>query len=332
MTVQIEAWEHRLLAQAYGPLEDRLHHDDRPLWNRTKIHDAYAHCQDITRKHSRTFYLASGLLPGAQRMAIRALYAFCRVSDDLVDEGTGDRVALVGAWQHETSEAHPASDDPVVLAWADTRDRYNIPLQYSAQLLSGVSRDLTQSRYETFADLAEYCYAVASTVGLMSMHIVGYSGKEAIPYAVKLGVALQLTNILRDVAEDWQKGRFYLPQEELAIFGLTEADIASLVQGAGDDGHADDLWRAFMRFQIARARQLYAEALPGIKMLGKGGRFAIWAAAELYQGILDEIESNDYDVFSQRAHVSDWDKLARLPGIWWRARFGKYEEKREPAV
>jgi phytoene synthase len=263
-------------------------------------------------------------MPRPQRKAIRALYAFCRVSDDLVDEGTGDRVALVSSWQQRTSEAHPVSNDPVVLAWADTRAHYHIPNQYATQLLSGVSRDLTQTRYETFADLAEYCYAVASTVGLMSMHIVGYSSKEAIPYAVKLGVALQLTNILRDVAEDWQKGRFYLPQEELAAFGLTEEDIAFLVEVAGEEDQIDDRWRDFMRFQIERARQLYAEALPGIRMLGKSGRFAIGAAAELYQGILDEIETNDYDVFSRRAHVSDMNKLVRLPGIWWRAQIGNY--------
>jgi phytoene synthase len=318
MTLQIDAWEHRLLAQAYAPLENRLRHDIQLLADRAHLQHAYSHCQDITREHSRTFFLASSLLPRAQRKAIRALYAFCRVSDDLVDEGTGERQALIQAWQQRTSDAHPPSDDLVALAWVDSRARYDIPRQYADQLLAGVSRDLTQTRYQTFAELADYCYAVASTVGLMTMHIVGYSGKEAIPYAVKLGVALQLTNILRDVAEDWQNGRLYLPQEELAAFDLIETDIAN--------GRVDDRWRVFMRFQIGRARQLYAEALPGIGMLGRSGRFAIGAAAELYQGILDEIEANDYDVFSQRAHVSDWDKLTRLPGIWWRARFGKYRK------
>ena len=319
MTTQIDSWESRLLAQAYAPLENRLRQATMAVSDHIQIQQAYTHCRDITQEHSRTFYLASGRLSGDQRKAIHALYAFCRVSDDLVDEGTGDRAALVRAWQHRSSENQPPSDDPVALAWAHTRTRYNIPNQYAAQLLAGVSRDLTQTRYETFADLAEYCYAVASTVGLMTMHIVGYSSKEAIPYAVKLGVALQLTNILRDVAEDWQKGRLYLPQEELAAFGLTEVDI--------QNGRVDERWRAFMRFQISRARQLYAEALPGIKMLGKSGRFAIGAAAELYQGILDDIEANNYDVFSRRAYVSDWNKLTRLPGIWWRTRFGKYQKK-----
>jgi phytoene synthase len=128
-------------------------------------------------------------------------------------------------------------------------------------------------------------------------------------------VALQLTNILRDVAEDWQNGRLYLPLDELAAFGLAEADIAQ--------GVVDNRWRAFMRFQIERARQLYTEALPGVAMLGKSGRFAVGAAAELYRAILEDIEAHDYDVFSRRAHLSDRKKLALLPGIWWRARFGK---------
>jgi len=317
MTIQINAWEHRLLDQAYAPLENRIRHDLQLLVDQIHLQQAYIHCQAITRKHSHTFYMASALLPRAERLAIRALYAFCRISDDLVDEGKGNRLEALDEWRRRTTEIHPPATDPVALAWAETRAIYDIPLEYAEQLLSGVSRDLTQTRYETFADLAEYCYAVASTVGLMSMHIVGYSGKEAIPYAVKLGVALQLTNILRDIKEDWENSRLYLPLDELASFNLTEADIAA--------GLVDDRWRKFMAFQIQRARDLFAEALPGIAMLGKSGRFAIGAAAELYQDILDEIEANDYDVFTQRAHVSDWHKLVRLPGIWWRARLGNYQ-------
>jgi phytoene synthase len=150
----------------------------------------------------------------------------------------------------------------------------------------------------------------------MVMHIVGYSGREAIPYAVKLGVALQMTNILRDVGEDWRNGRLYLPQDELAAFGLTEGDIAA--------GAVDDRWRDFMRFQIERTRRLFAEALPGVTLLGESGRFAIGAAAELYQTILKDIEAKDYDVFTHRAHTGDLQKLALLPGIWWRSKFGKY--------
>ena len=316
MTVQIDAWELRLLAKAHAPLEDRLRHDVKLLANRAQHQRAYAHCKAVTKEYSRTFFIASGLMPRAQRRAIRALYAFCRVSDDLVDEETADKASKLYEWRQRSLSDRPQADDLVTLAWADTRACYHIPRQYAEQLLDGVGTDLTQVRYKTFDDLAHYCYAVASTVGLMSMHIVGYTGKEAIPYAVKLGVALQLTNILRDVAEDWRNGRLYLPEDELLAFGLTEADI--------EKGIVDDRWRAFMRFQIARARQLYAEALPGVAMLGKNGRFAVGAAAELYRAILDDIEAHDYDVFSRRAHVSDRKKLALLPGIWRRARFGNY--------
>jgi phytoene synthase len=144
------------------------------------------------------------------------------------------------------------------------------------------------------------------------MHIIGFAGSEAIPYAIKLGVALQLTNILRDIGEDWRLGRCYLPQSELAQFGITEEDIAT--------GQVNDRWRAFMQYQIERNRRLYAETMPAIALLNADGRFAIRAAAELYQGILDDIETHDYDVFTRRAYVSTWGKLRMLPGIWWRSR------------
>lgn len=316
MTMQLDAWENRLLVQAYAPLESRLWHDVQILADRAQSELAYHQCQVITRAHSQTFFVASALLPRAQRKAIRALYAFCRVSDDLVDRAEGDQAARLHDWRQRGLHGQTRADDPVALAWTDTRARYQIPRQYAEQLLDGIATDLTQTRYKTFDELAQYSYAVASTVGLMSMHIVGYSGKEAIPYAVKLGVALQLTNVLRDVGEDWRNGRLYLPQDELAAFGLAEADV--------ERGVVDDRWRAFMRFQIARARRLYAEALPGVMHLHRQGRLAIAAAAELYQAILDDIEANDYDVFNRRAHTSSRRKLALLPGIWWRSRFGGY--------
>ena len=203
-------------------------------------------------------------------------------------------------------------NNPIILAWTDTRTEYGIPVQYAQQLIDGVAQDFVSKRYQTFEELAQYCYRVASTVGLMAMHIIGFSGSEAIPYAVKLGVALQLTNMLRDVAEDWSAGRLYLPQEELAAFNLSESDIA--------DGIVDDRWRDFMRFQIERNRRLYEEAIPGIAMLDPDGRFAISASAELYRAILDDIEAHDWDVFHRRSYVGTWGKLRRLPGIWWRSK------------
>ena len=316
MTLNTVSWEGRLLLRAYDALE--YHIPAQPVnAEQSQLQTAYDLCTEITESHSRTFYLASALLPKQQKLAARALYAFCRISDDLVDCYSEDRQQNLDEWRHRSSLAHPPSNDLVALAWADTRAKYQIPLRYAEQLLDGVERDLTKDRYDTFSELASYCYGVASTVGLMTMHIVGYTGREAIPYAIKLGVALQLTNILRDVGEDWRNGRLYLPKDELAQFGLTEDDI--------DAGVIDDRWREFMQFQIARTRQLYEEALPGIAMLGKQGRFAIAAAAELYEAILKEIEANDYDVFNYRAHTSGWQKLTRLPHIWWHARYG-YKE------
>lgn len=205
----------------------------------------------------------------------------------------------------------PPAHHPVALAWADTRMNYNIPSGYAQQLIDGVARDMTQIRYSTFAELADYSYGVASTVGLMAMHIIGFKNEEAIPYAVRLGVALQLTNILRDVGEDWRNGRLYLPLEELERFGISEEQIAN--------GIVNQNWKDLVDYQIARTHQLYDESWVGIRLLNADGRFAIAAAADLYRAILDEIIDNQYDVFSQRASVSKLGKISRLPAIWYRA-------------
>jgi phytoene synthase len=250
------------------------------------------------------------LLGGQARPASRALYAFCRVSDDIVDRTGRDQAEVLDLWRRVTLGKEGVVADPVALAWQDTRQRYQIPVHYAIQLLDGVSQDLKVMRYDSFDELAHYCYGVASTVGLMTMHIMGFTGEEALPYAIKLGVALQLTNILRDVGEDWANGRLYLPLDELAAFGLCESDIAA--------GRVTDTWRAFMRFQIDLVRRLYAESIPGIRLLGRRGQFAIAASAYLYQAILEKIEVNDYDVFNQRAFLTYREKLTRLPGIWWR--------------
>lgn len=282
---------------------------------------AYAYCADMTRQNSKTFYLASALLPPEKRRAARALYAFCRVTDNLVDrpvEGV-DLLEALETWRTQVSNAHLHHDDPILFAWADARQRFNIPPGYAEQLIDGVRRDLTQTRYATFGQLAQYAYGVASTVGLMAMHIVGYSGPDAIPYAVRLGVALQITNILRDVAEDFRYGRVYLAQDELALFGLSDETIKA--------GVVTDGWREFMRFQIDRNRMLYQESWAGIAKLDPDGRFAIAAAGKLYDAILGDIQRHDYDVFTRRAHIGTAGKLARLPGIWWMSRQPDTHEK-----
>ncbi len=328
--LQAKYWEHHLLDLAQAALDSDIS-SSHPVADHKSLAAAYQECETITRQNSKTFFLAASLLPESKRRATLALYAFCRVSDDLVDRpapSPGGRLplALLDHWRQQvvSETGQPSASlaelehaQQVSLAWADARRAYGIPRGYVEQLIDGLALDLKRVRYETFPELARYCYGVACTVGLMSMHITGYTGRDALPYAIRLGVALQLTNILRDVGDDWRGGRLYLPLDELHLFGLSEADIAA--------GQVDDRWRRFMHYQITRARRLYADALPGIAHLHPDGRFAIAAAGELYRAILDEIEANDYDVFTRRASTSALGKLRRLPGIWWRSATSRAE-------
>jgi phytoene synthase len=311
MAAETQPWESNLLDLAHDAWNSVIHAFNAQV-DAAQLRRAYQHCAHLTKQHSKSFYLSSALLPDAKRKATRALYAFCRIGDDLIDQSAGDPAVAIKQWGDIALAADPQSDDPVVLAWSHARSIHRIPQRYAEQLINGVARDLQQTRYQTFDELAEYSYGVASTVGLMSMHIVGFRGPEAIPYAVKLGVALQITNILRDVGEDYRSGRVYLPQEELTAFGITEDQIAA--------GRVDDRWREFMRFQIARNRLLYKEAWPGIALLDRDGRFAIAAAAVLYRGILDDLEAHDYNNFTRRSYVNQRGKVVRLAQAWWHAR------------
>ena len=278
-----------------------------------------------------------------------ALYAFCRTSDDLVDAADalrGDRLSarrmarasldgwaalvngdlgsgvrgreLDGAQAQNSTQNSPQSSalnpqsSEVAYAWADTRARHGIPGELADELLAGVRMDLSISRYETWDDLWLYCYRVASTVGLMSMYVMGAEAIAAIPYAVQLGVALQLTNILRDVSEDARVGRIYLPAEDMARFGYTDDMLMS--------GAINRHFMALMEFQVARARALYRSAMPGIALLPPDSRLAVTAAATVYRGILDKIIAARYDVFNHRAHLTTREKLRALPAIWWQAR------------
>lgn len=307
-----EPWEKDLLAMALDAQGQAIRGATPLASDPALLRLAYEHCEAVTAEHSRSFYMASRLLPKEKRQQVRTLYAFCRGTDDIVDHPGDDVEASLEAWRHSTVFWRRPSDDLTVPAWIDVCQRTAMPMGYANQLIDGVARDLHQHRYDTFAELALYCYGVASTVGLMSMHIMGFTDERAIPYAIKLGVALQMTNILRDVAEDWQRGRLYLPRQELEQFGVSEASIA--------EGRVDDRWRQFMRFQVQRTRRLYAEAWPGIGWLAPDGRFSAGAAAGLYGAILTKIERQGYDVFSQRAAVSSAGKLSRLPVLWWRTR------------
>ncbi len=324
MQAEMHSWERSLLNLALEAAHSSTGHEHEAA-DAQLLEEAYAWCNTLTAANSRSFHLASSLLPADKRRAVRALYAFCRVTDDLVDRPGGSasaqtvqaaKAAELAEWRRTLHQCPAPADNLVAVAWSDARRRYHVPVRYAEQLLDGVARDLQQSRYETFTDLACYSYGVASTVGLMSMHIVGYSGHEAVPFAIKLGVALQLTNILRDVGEDWRNGRLYLPLEELERFGICEEQVAEGVA----TGRVWPQWRELMRFQIERNRRLYAEAQPGIAMLAPDGRFAIAAAADLYRAILARIEANDYNNLAVRAHVGTAGKLGMLPSIWWRSR------------
>lgn len=309
------AWEPRLWELAMsGDTPDKVKALGPRGVESVDLDVAFQRAEAITREHSRSFHLASALLPKRTQVAIRSLYAFCRTTDDIVDDfGSQNAEQALAAWQAGEVDGIGQEAVLVMAAWKRTQAMYAIPQGYADQLIEGVRMDLTHCRYRTFEDLAIYAYRVASTVGLMSMHILGFQGPEAVPYAVKMGVALQLTNILRDVGEDWRLGRLYLPQDELSAFGVSESHIGG--------GQVTPAWRNYMRFAIARNRQLYDEAWPGLRLLSPQGRRSVGAAAELYRGILDAIEAVDYDVFRNRAHLDRWQKIERLGRAMVSSRF-----------
>ena len=289
--------------------------------------EAYEFCRQITAKYSKTFYLGTLLMPEEKRRAIWAIYVWCRRTDELVD-GPQARLTTpetLDRWEHQLESVfagHPIDDPDVALV--DTLERFPLDIQPFRDMIAGQRMDLYRSRYETFEELKLYCYRVAGTVGLMTSPVLGvdtsigqapwdwqqaaYNPAEE---AIALGIANQLTNILRDVGEDAQRGRIYIPLEELALFDYTEEDLFK--------GVVDDRWRELMRFQIQRARKFFNQAEKGIRALSPDSRWPVWAALMLYQGILDVIESNQYDVFSQRAYVPKPQKLLTLPIAWLRA-------------
>ena len=192
MSLQPHAWEPKLLSLAYEGLGTATPTDPKTVFDRTLLEKGYRYCKNVTARHNHSFYLASSLLPRRKQQAVRALYALCRVTDDIVDRFAGNAQEVLASWcRRVLTPPEPTEDNLVAVAWADTQQRYAIPQVYIQQFIDGVARDLHQTRYTTFADLATYAYGVAATVGLVSMHITGFCGTEAIPYAVKLGVALQ---------------------------------------------------------------------------------------------------------------------------------------------
>lgn len=284
------------------------------------LEEAYQHCRRITRKGSKTFYFGSLLLPYQKRRAMWAFYSFCRYTDDLVDNSeslTSDElVEQLDYWETESRAALQGQVNARLshfLAWSHSVTNFQIPPEPTLELIEGCRMDLTKSRYANFDELRLYCYRVASTVGLVAAQVIGYSDPIALNYAIDLGIAMQLTNILRDVGEDARNGRIYLPLDEMRQFGYTEEE---LLQGVINQSFIQ-----LMKFQIERARRYYQQAMPGIEYLTADSRLSISVAADLYSRILDVIERNNYDVFTRRAYVPGKEKLARLLVNWRKRHF-----------
>lgn len=226
------------------------------------------------------------------------MYAFCRTADDIADRvgPARERLDAIDAWERKLVASYAGDAcDPIFAAFADAARRFAIPIEPALDLLRGARLDVTVRRYATYDDLREYCYLVASTVGLLVMPVLGTLSADAARYGIALGRAMQMTNILRDVGEDARMGRIYLPAEDLRRFGCTEAAIAS--------GTLDERFVALMRFEVERVRAMYREAEPGIALLARESRYTVRLALALYRAILDRIEANGYDVFTRRAHV-----------------------------
>jgi phytoene synthase len=265
----------------------------------------YRACREIARIHSKTFYLSSLFLSPAKRRAVWAVYAFCRTADDIVDRiaPARGRLDAIDAWERQLIDAYDGrTSDPIFTAFADAARRFAIPIQPALDLLRGARMDVTIRRYATYGDLREYCYLVASTVGLLVMPILGTISTDAARHGAALGRAMQMTNILRDVGEDARMGRIYLPAEDLRRFGCDEASVLA--------GVVDEPFVALMRFQIERVRAMYREAAPGIAALAPESRYTVRLALSLYRGILGRIEANGFDVFTSRAYVPFHAKMA----------------------
>lgn len=264
---------------------------------------SYGYCRRLARRAAGNFYHAFLLLPRPQHLAMCALYSFLRIADDLSDNSTDtdSRRAQIQSWR-ESLHAALAGDfhHPALPALADSITRFRIPPEHLEAVLDGVSMDLTINQYTTFPDLYRYCYHVASAVGLCCIHIWGFTG-AAYPPAEAAGIALQLTNILRDLAEDSARGRLYLPTEDLDRFGCSHSQFRH--------GPITPALRDLLHFQATRAYTFYDQACHLIPCLHPPGRAVFLVMLRTYRALLDEIVSRDFDVFSTRVRVPNWYKI-----------------------
>ena len=300
---------------------------------------AYDHCQQVAKEHARNFYYAFRTLPLHKRRAIYAAYAICRLWDDIADDDTPlsekrrmfaeTRRTLAsalhvpysdtGSAPSNSSERVHVSPSPLMgegearvplefLALADATRVFGIPVRYYDDILEGVESDLVKDRFADFSELRDYCYKVASAVGLICIEVFGYEDPRAEGYAVDMGIALQLTNILRDLDEDAERDRIYLPQDEMARFGYTEADLKNRV--------VNEPFRSLMKYQVDRARSYYERSTPLFDLVELESRTCLRVLHEAYSAILDRIEQSGFDVYSQRIGLSASEKLLITARLW----------------
>ncbi len=278
----------------------------RPL----TVAESYAFCRTIARSRAKNFYYSFLLLDRDQRNAMCAVYSFMRHCDDLSDDPSvtdKNQVRLaITEWRVQLAYALRGefSENPIWPAFHDTVQRYSIPERFFHEMIDGITSDLEARRIQTFDELYRYCYQVASVVGLTIIHIFGFTSIRALPLAEKCGVAFQLTNIIRDVREDAELGRVYLPADDLLRFSVAENQLIH--------GKEDERFRAFIRFEAERAHFYYAESAPLTDLIHPRSRRSLWALRAIYQRLLSRIESHNYEVLSSRINVPTRTKLGLL--------------------
>jgi len=268
--------------------------------------------KEIAKKSKSSFYYAFNLLPAEQRDAMNTVYAFCRETDDIVDEGTiSDDIKYdkLRKWRIELEKSLDGqSDYPLINKLSKTIQHFHIPLEPFFDLIKGMEMDLQKKRYLTFNDLQTYCYNVASTVGLMCIEIFGYRHPSAKDFAINLGIALQLTNILRDVKKDAEKGRIYLPKEDLEKFNYQESDVFNNTY--------NENFQRMMEYQVERAREYFNAATACLNREDKKAMFAARAMQHIYSRMLNKIVDADYNVYQNKIKISTFKKVGISIGVW----------------
>jgi phytoene synthase len=284
-----------------------------------KLLQSYRCCKRIVRKRAGNFYYAFLLLPKQKRAALYAVYSFMRQCDDLVDDipeaNLENKKEVLNKWKEMTQKAFETgvSDHPIFPALLDTIQRFSIPRSYFFELISGVGMDLEKKSYEKFEDLYQYCYRVASIVGLVCICIFGYRDRKALEYAEAAGIAFQLTNILRDIREDQQLGRIYIPLEDLKRFRCSETSLQERI--------VDERFRKLLHFEFERARDYYAQGEKLVSLINEDSQRALAALFGIYKGLLEKISRQESQVFEKRIHLSFFEKLKIVYKAWRNSEF-----------